>query len=317
MEHYCNFTFYIPETGGTRHSATAQFFPHYVKMPRITNVDAITIAVDDLLQALQNKNVTNGNLQLTQEHYGALKQMAKIFNTASKKPIMILKPPLPPIIQEKQMESKVPVAKETILIVLKKAQTREKEQPTIIPLDTDDNSKFSRFIPRPATHHYNTRNKAAPHIIPVCNNVVDDKRKKMSYRKLIKSAVRQKWVDGMIKELGRISQGYKNVTKGTNTVEFMSKEEVAKIPKHKIITYARITVDYRKEKKDPYRIRITVGGNLIKYPRLTTSTTADITTLKLLWNSVISTPESKFIALDVKNYYLQTPLKDPEYMRIH
>ena len=119
----------------------------------------------------------------------------------------------------------------------------------------------------------------------------------------------------MIKELGRISQGYKNVTKGTNTVEFMSKEEIAKIPKHKTVTYARITADYRKEKKDPYRIRITVGGNLIKYPGPTTSTTADITTSKLLWNSVISTPESQFIALDVKNYYLQTPLKDPEYMK--
>ena len=44
MEHYCNFTFYIPETGGTRVSATAQFFPHNINMPHITNANAITIA---------------------------------------------------------------------------------------------------------------------------------------------------------------------------------------------------------------------------------------------------------------------------------
>jgi hypothetical protein len=41
----------------------------------------------------------------------------------------------------------------------------------------------------------------------------------------------------MVKELGRISQGYKDVVKGTDTVEFMTREEVKKIPKHKTVTY--------------------------------------------------------------------------------
>ena len=49
MEHYCNMTYYIPETGGTRQSATAQFFLHNENLPRITNLDALTIAADDLL----------------------------------------------------------------------------------------------------------------------------------------------------------------------------------------------------------------------------------------------------------------------------
>ena len=113
----------------------------------------------------------------------------------------------------------------------------------------------------------------------------------------------------MVKELGRISQGYKDIVQGTNTVEFMTPDEVQHIPKTKTITYARITADYREEKADPYRIRITVGGNLITYPGPTTSTTADMTTSKLLWNSVILTPDSHFISIDVKNYYLQTNFK--------
>jgi hypothetical protein len=33
----------------------------------------------------------------------------------------------------------------------------------------------------------------------------------------------------------------------------------------KKFTYARIMVDYRPQKEDPNRIRITVGGNLITY----------------------------------------------------
>ena len=62
----------------------------------------------------------------------------------------------------------------------------------------------------------------------------------------------------------------------------MNKEDVNKIPKNKTVTYAWITADYGEEKKDPYRIRITVGGNLIKYPGPTTSTTADIITSKVM-----------------------------------
>ena len=36
----------------------------------------------------------------------------------------------------------------------------------------------------------------------------------------------------MAKELGRLAQGYKD-TKGTNTVEFMDHDEIAKIPEEK------------------------------------------------------------------------------------
>ena len=42
--------------------------------------------------------------------------------------------------------------------------------------------------------------------------------------------------------------GYKD-TKGTDTVELMDSDKIAKIPKGKIVTYARIVVDYRPQKK--------------------------------------------------------------------
>ena len=55
-------------------------------------------------------------------------------------------------------------------------------------------------------------------------------------------------MEAMAKELGRLAQGYKD-TKGTNTVEFMDLEEITQIPKGKIVTYARIVVDYRPQKR--------------------------------------------------------------------
>ena len=70
----------------------------------------------------------------------------------------------------------------------------------------------------------------------------------------------------------------------------MSKDEIKRIPKDRTVTYARIVVDYRPQKEDPNRVRITVGGNLIDYPGELTTRTADLTTAKLLWNSTLSTP---------------------------
>ena len=85
----------------------------------------------------------------------------------------------------------------------------------------------------------------------------------------------------MAKELGRLAQGYGD-TKGTSTVQFMSHEEIAKIPKGKVVTYARIVVDFRPQKSDPNRVRIAAGGNLINYPDELTTRTADLTTTKIM-----------------------------------
>ena len=46
-----------------------------------------------------------------------------------------------------------------------------------------------------------------------------------------------------------------------------------------------MVIDYYPQKNDSYQVRVTVGGNLITYPRKTTTTTAKMITSKLLWNS--------------------------------
>jgi hypothetical protein len=44
--------------------------------------------------------------------------------------------------------------------------------------------------------------------------------------------------------------------------------------------------------------------------------TADLTTAKILFNSVVSTPGAKFASFDIKNFYLNNPIDWYEYMRI-
>ena len=83
---------------------------------------------------------------------------------------------------------------------------------------------------------------------------------------------------------------------------------------HYHITYAWVVVDFRPQKEDLNRVRITAGGNLIKYAGELTTRTADLTTAKMLWNSVISTDGAKFMGLDIGDFYLETPMEEYEYM---
>ena len=84
----------------------------------------------------------------------------------------------------------------------------------------------------------------------------------------------------------------------------------------KDITYGRVVVNYRPEKSDPYRTRLTVGGNLIVYPSDCSTPNVDLLTVKLLLNSIISSPGAKFLTIAIKHFYLNTPMKRFEYMRL-
>jgi hypothetical protein len=81
-------------------------------------------------------------------------------------------------------------------------------------------------------------------------------------------------------------------------------------------TYGRIVVSVRPQKAEKFRTRLTVGGNLINYPFEVSTPTADLTTAKLLFNSVISTPGAKFLVTDIKDFYLNTEMDRFEYMRL-
>ena len=86
-----------------------------------------------------------------------------------------------------------------------------------------------------------------------------------SYKKKMQiPALKHVWEEAMCKELGKIPNGWKD-TEGTQTVSFLTHEEIAAIPSYQTITYARIVIDYRRQKNDPNRVRITVGGNLLMY----------------------------------------------------
>jgi hypothetical protein len=54
----------------------------------------------------------------------------------------------------------------------------------------------------------------------------------------------------------------------------------------------------------------------INFPGKVATPTADMLVAKMRFNSVISTNDTRFMTMDISNFYLMTPLHRPEFIRI-
>ncbi len=77
-----------------------------------------------------------------------------------------------------------------------------------------------------------------------------------------------------------------------------------------------MVVNYSPKKDDPYQTRLTVGGDRINYTGDCGTPTANLLTIKLLLNSVVSTPGARFMTIDIKDFYLNTLMPRYKYMQL-
>jgi len=119
---------------------------------------------------------------------------------------------------------------------------------------------------------------------------------------------REVWSNSFAKEILRLAET-------TKTIAFVAKHQIPQ-ERRKEIMYRRIVCNYRLEKADPSQTRITVGGDPITYPGDCGTPTADMLTVKLLFKSMVSTSGAKFMTINIKDFYLMTPMDRPEYFRM-
>jgi hypothetical protein len=100
---------------------------------------------------------------------------------------------------------------------------------------------------------------------------------------------------------------------GTNTFFFV---ELTNITKDRKITYGKLVCDDKPNKTENERVRLTFCGDRLDYTGNVETSTADITTFKILISSTLSTEDAEMIMMDIKNYYLGTPLPIYEYMHL-
>jgi hypothetical protein len=155
-------------------------------------------------------------------------------------------------------------------------------------------------------NHWSRQHQANAIIYPVT-------RKEMEYMALMKDPCLQPlWTRGFGNECGRLFQGIQDIP-GADTCFFI---KLTNIPNDNKITYGKIVCDYKPHKKEKERARLTVGGDRLDYSGDVATSTAYITTFKTLINSTLFTEYTTMMMMDIKNYYLGTPLPRFEYMRM-
>jgi hypothetical protein len=127
----------------------------------------------------------------------------------------------------------------------------------------------------------------------------------MEYSALMKDPRLQPlWTRGFGNECGRLFQGIRDIP-GTDTCFFAT---LNNIPTDRKITYGKIVSDNKPHKQEKERVRLTVGGDKLDYSGDVATSTADITTFKILISSTLSTKDAVMMMMDIKNYYIGTPL---------
>ena len=128
----------------------------------------------------------------------------------------------------------------------------------------------------------------------------------LKYSTAIRGTDSIKWLQAAHEEIDRLLD--------SSTIKFIPFNS---LPRGRTAAYYNPQVR-TKEKNGvtEYRVRGTIGGDKVDYDGDTKALTATMEDVKILLNSTVSTPGAEFMALDISNFYLGTPLPRKEYMRI-
>jgi hypothetical protein len=326
---------------------TVEFPPHKFKLPFPSSSKLATQAAADLTHALLNPKPAGPFCQVGDEQAIALRKLAHIFVSAKPKQANTKLAP------QDEIENSAPQRVHTKVSPLRVASQapRQTSLQHIMTSQSTPNSHHRqqttrRRVVTPQTPHGMVRRSArqqnlsqdmmaetmsqANHcfsissktkythppnkttaitISPEMANAVicPETGKSLKHQELItKLRHKTKWMKSTANQI--------NIVYTTYTIRFIRRSD---IPKGRKVTYGSFVLDIKDHKEENERTILTVGGDQIEYPGDKSTQTVDLTMEKILINSVISTPNAKFLVIDIKIFYLNTPLGRFEYMVIN
>ena len=151
----------------------------------------------------------------------------------------------------------------------------------------------------------------------MANSVLGTNGELLEYWHLIANpSTRATWTYLYKNEIGRLAQGMPGQNMGTDTIPFIPRDGVPR-ERAKDVTYGLITCLIHSKKNDkPNMTRFVAGGDRVHYPGDAGTLTANLITVKFLTNSIILTAGAKFMTMDIKDFYLNAPMTQYEYMRL-
>ena len=122
------------------------------------------------------------------------------------------------------------------------------------------------------------------------------------------------WGHSFGSKIGRLAQGMPSKNTGTTAIYFIHKHEVPH-DRWQGVTSGRIVCNVRPQKGEVFRTRLIVDGSRTNIGMDCGTPTASLLTVELLLNSVISTVGARFMSINIKDFYLNTPMEHPEFLR--
>jgi hypothetical protein len=337
-EHYRTHVIFVKKTRAKRLSDTVFFKHHYITQPTVTPADAIVNAYNKLRQTLQGiqHSKEDAQMEALERIQQSLQPASNKHNTSPRVEAELTQQvprvkfdEAPPKVQEPEPRLVVAWPKKQIVQPPVPKVATEKPKPILKPSKYIDESSDS-VAARVKARRLQTPQTEPPQSESIADRVARRRREKeaahsvldqetgqlLEYRTLLKHPrFKEVWSRSAADEFGRLAQGIGGRVKGTDTIRFIHKHQIPQ-DRFKDVTYIKFVCTIRTEKKDPYRTRATMGGNLINYPEDVGTPTANLLLIKIFLNSVISTKGAKFANADISNFYLMTPLRRPEYAKV-
>jgi hypothetical protein len=341
MHHYRCQNVYISATASERIMDTLEFFPHNYQMPQLSSTNRLLMAAKDMTDALHNPHPEVPFACVGDDTILALADLAAIFKLKLRQPPSPTPQAAPPTVTQRPclaessnpiLDSPMPISRQTrsqTTIHTKDISNAPLPPRVVTPRTLNPSpprvpTRSQRLSPRKFSqddfcgmdtahmaialgdNHWSRQHQANA-VIHLATG------KEMEYMALMKDPRLQTlWTRGFGNECGRLFQGIRDIP-GTDTCFFI---KLNNIPKDRKITYGKTVCDYKHQKKEKERVRPTVGGDILDYSGDLATSTADITTFKILINSTLSTEDAAMMMMDIKNYYLGTPLPRFEYMKM-
>jgi hypothetical protein len=333
MYHYQCQNVYIFTTASERIVDTLEFFPHNYQMPQLSSTDRLIMAAKDMTDALQNPHPEVPFARIGDDTILALSELAAIFKLKLQQAPPPTLPSAPPKVTQRPClsESSKPILASPLPLRRKtRSQTTIQTQDITnapLPPRVVTPRTLGKLPPRAPSrsHRLSPRNLSqndfcgidTTHMSIALGNkqwyqqhqenavIHPTTGKEMEYMALMKDPHLQPlWQRGFGNKCGCLFQRIWDIP-GTDTCFFI---KLTNIPKDRNITYRKIVCDYKPHKQEKERVRLTTGGDRLDHSGDVANSTADITTFKILINSTLSTEDAAMMMMDIKNYYLGTPL---------
>jgi hypothetical protein len=329
LDHYRCFRVFAVSTQSVRISDSLAWFPVALHMPGSSPIELLQATLQDLshvLTSMGKENILPHQRQpfdhLHTSAVDALKTAIDLFHFSSDEtPSLPRVSPadehhsLPRVISTQPQEDQLNNSKYTIESQ-PNHQANQIKNPSIIsqvslPEDIiPPNASNGHNSDRPQRSHrtpdrYLAQIEKVPRVYTAVD--LDAEGEPLTYRSAKRGPDSKLWEIAETEELDRL------LTE-TSTMRFIHHHEK---PKDRKASYYNPQV--RTKVKDNIlvrRVRGTIGGDRIDYPGDKAASTADVITLKLLLNAVVS-EDAEWLTADIKDFYLKTTLLRKEYMTIH